>query len=146
MQVTQDDWSPLFSSLKEKVSADARRELLFRMINEIRFITQQNFGASGIDRPMPWQILSPGYAWEKKKGDRTPTLMLKGDLIRGFRTTVGDNSASLTNVVPYAHEHEDGAEWKNLPKRMYYPINEDGSLTPFAEKSLAEIVEKHFSF
>ena len=144
MQVTRDDWSPLFQSLKEKVSADARRELLFRMINEIRFITQQNFGASGIDRPMPWQILSPGYAWEKKKGDRTPTLMLKGDLIRGFRTTVGDNSASLTNVSPYADEHQFGVGYKNLPARPFYPINEDGSLTPFAEKSLAEVVEKHF--
>lgn len=145
MQVTQDDWSPLFHSLKAKVSADARRELLFKMINEIRYITQMNFGASGIDRPQPWQILSPSYAWEKKKGDRTPTLMLRGDLIRGFRTSIQENSAMLTNVVPYAHEHEDGAEWKNLPKRMYYPINDDGTLTPFAESRLDEIAAKHFN-
>jgi phage gpG-like protein len=144
MQIARDDWSPLFQSLKDKVSADARRELLFQMINEIRFITQQNFGASGIDRPQPWQILSLNYAWEKKKGDRTPTLMLKGDLIRGFRTAITDNSATLTNVVPYAEQHEHGEPWKNLPKRMYYPINEDGSLTPFAEKSLEEVAQKHF--
>jgi hypothetical protein len=70
--------------------------------------------------------------------------MLKGNLIRGFRTSVQENSATLTNIVPYAEQHEKGEEWKNLPKRMYYPINEDGSLTPFAEKSLAEVVEKHF--
>jgi phage gpG-like protein len=145
MQVIRDDWSPLFQSLKDKISADARRELLFRMINDLRYVTQMNFGESGMARPETWQILSPKYAREFKKGNRTPTLMLKGDLIRGFKTTFDSNSASLTNDVAYADEHQFGVGYKNLPARPFYPINEDGSLTDFAENRQLEIVREHFS-
>ena len=144
MQVTRDDWSPLFESLKAKVSADARRELLFKMISDVRYVTQLNFGAEGIDRPKPWAILSPNYAWEKKKGNRTPTLILKGDLIRGFRTSIQENSATLTNDVEYADAHQFGVGYKNLPARPFYPINEDGSFTPMMQARLDEIAAKHF--
>ena len=144
MQILRDEWTLLLQSLKEKVSEDSRRELLFKSINDLRFITQINFGDSGLDRPQIWQMLSPNYAWEKKKGNLTPNLILKGDLLRGFRTQVNGNSAMLTNVVPYADEHQFGVNYKNLPARPFYPITEDGSLTPFAVESQERIVREHF--
>ena len=144
MHVTNDQWTPLFESLKAKISAEARHELLFKMINDIRFITQMNFGNDGLARPETWQILSKEYAWEKKKGNRTPNLMLKGDLIKGFRTSVDSNSATLTNDVTYADEHQFGVSYKNLPARPFYPINKDGSLTEFAAERQEQIVREHF--
>jgi phage gpG-like protein len=144
MQVTRDEWSPLLQSLKEKVSEDARHELLFKMISDLRFITQMNFGESGIARPEMWPLLSPNYAHEKKKGNRTPNLILKGDLLRGFRTQVNGNSAILTNDSHYADEHQFGVNYKNLPSRPFYPINEDGSLTQFAVERQEQIVREWF--
>jgi len=144
MQVIRDDFTPFFQSLKEKISADARKELLFKMINDLRYVTQMNFGYAGLARPDTWQMLSPNYAWEKKNGNRVPNLILKGDLIKGFRTTFDSNSASLTNVVEYADAHQFGQAYSNLPARPFYPINEGGSLTDFAEKRQADIVREHF--
>ena len=145
MQVTNDQWTPLFYSLKSKISVEARHDLLFRMINDLRFITQSNFGNEGLARPETWQMLSPNYAWEKKKGNRTPNLILKGELLRGFRTAVDGNSATLTNVVPYADEHQFGVVYKNLPPRPFYPIEESGELTEFAKARQEQIVREHFS-
>jgi len=145
MQVAKDDWTPLFEFLKSKVSAAATHELMFQAINEIRFITQSNFGVDGIARPEAWAILNADYARKMKKGNRTPNLILKGDLIKGFRTETTSTTASLTNVVEYADEHQFGAEYKSLPARPYYPVTADGTdLTAFAKDRLQEVMEKHF--
>ena len=146
MQVTRDDWTPLFKSLKEKVSSQGRRRLLFQMIGDLQDISMLNFGDTGINRPAVWIALSEKYANEKKKGNRTPNLILKGDLLAGFVHTIGTDSASLTNLVQYADEHQFGVGYKNLPARPFYPVDESGlELTDFAKARQAEIVLKHFS-
>jgi phage gpG-like protein len=149
MSVIRDEWTPLFADLQEKVSASGKRELLSAMIGEIEAITTHNFGASGINRPQEWPILSARYAKQYHDGDRTPTLMLSGEMLESFSATVDENSASLTNLAPYADEHLPATYAKNkstiIPPRPYYPIDDSEELTPFAQFRMAEIIDAHFS-
>lgn len=151
MQITRDDWAPLFKDLRDKLSASKRRLLLSQMIGEIQDITQQNFGPSGIDRPKPWSPLSPQYASEWKDGDTTPTLMMSDEkhelrnpllphLIDCFDAKVNENKAELTNRSPYADGPQLGY---GQPERPYYPVIGD-ELTPYAESRMKEIVDGHF--
>ena len=72
-------------------------------------------------------------------------MILTGRLREGFVHAVTEDSASLTNTVEYADQHQFGAKYKNLPARPYYPVTPGGdALTPFAEARLKEIVEQHF--
>lgn len=151
MQITRDDWTPLFQELRSKISPANRRILLSQMIGEILDITQQNFGASGTDRPKPWSPLSPKYASEWKYEDRTPTLIMSDEkhalrnpllphLIDCFDAKVNENKAELTNRSPYADNHQLGL---GIPERPYYPVSGD-EFTPYAESRLKEVVERHF--
>lgn len=142
--MTHDEWTPLFKSLKEKVSSAGRRRLLFQLIGDLQDISMLNFGDHGINRPAVWAALSEKYAHEKKKCNQTPTLILKGDLLSGFVHQIGTDSASLTNIVEYADEHQFGVAYKKLPPRPFYPIDDSGELTEFAKLRQAEIVRSHF--
>jgi hypothetical protein len=145
MQITKNEWTPLFLNLKSKVSGEGRKRLLFQLIGDLQDVTMLNFGETGIARPEEWQELTPKYADAKKGGNRTPNLILKGNLINSFQHSVEENKATLTNSAPYADEHQFGAKYKNLPARPYYPVDQSGeNLTPFAEERLAQIVEEHF--
>lgn len=153
MKVLLDQWTPLFRSLKNKVSPFSRRMLLSQIIGDIQDITQQNFGNVGLDRPRAWPLLNQRYAQEWKYGDTTPNLMLSPEkhnlrnpnlphLIDCFRAMVNENKATLTNLSPYADNHQLGL---GIPARPYYPVTDDGqNLTPFSESRLKEIVDKHF--
>jgi len=144
MQVTRDEWTPLFKSLKEKVSAQGRRRLLFQLIGDLQDISMLNFGDKGIDRPAVWAALTEKYAKEYKKGNRTPNLISKGNLLAGFVHQVGSDSATLTNITEYADVHQFGAAYKNLPARPFYPVDESGELTDLANQRQEEIVRSHF--
>lgn len=146
MVILRDDWTPLLQSLKDKVSLQGRRKLLFQMIGDVYDITIMNFGNQGLARPQPWMELTVRYAREKKNDDTTPTLILTGSLKSGFVHEISGDSASLTNRIDYADQHQFGAAYKNLPARPYYPVNESGlSLTPYAEARQMAIVEEWFS-
>ena len=153
MQITRDEWSPLFKDLKARISPIQRRILLSQMIGAVQEITQSTMGKSGQNRPEPWQILKESYAHRWKGGDREPTLLMSDanhslknpdlpHLIDSFKVTVTENKATLTNVSPYADVHQKGLG--AVPARPYYPVDETGALTPVAEQKLAEIVEEHF--
>ena len=146
MQVIRDDWTPLFDSLKSKLSPLSRKQLLFEMIGDLQNIAMLNMGDSGIARPMPWQILTEKYSQEYKQGNRTPNLILTGRLRDSFVHSVDESKATLTNTAEYADQHQFGAKYKNLPARPYYPVSPGGdALTPLAEARLKDIVEQHFS-
>lgn len=145
MQVIRNEWTSLFKSLKEKVSAQGRKRLLFQCIGEIQDITMLNFGVSGIARPSEWPLLSRNYADNKHDGNTTPTLILSDTMRQSFVHVVSENSASLTNVAPYADEHQFGVAYRKLSARPYYPVSSDGStLTPFAEQRLRDVLAAHF--
>lgn len=147
-----DGWSPLLRRIKGKVSANGRRILLTRMINDVLRVTKGNFGPTGIDRPEPWVFLTPDYT--RRVGRPFATLDLKTPkgkfrkseyqkLKTSFLTNVGVNSATLTNTVPYADAHQLGEG--NMPRRPFYPVTPDGYLTSFAENRLEQIVDKFFT-
>jgi phage gpG-like protein len=146
MTVVEDGWTPLFDSLAEKVSAEGRRRLLFQLIGDVFDVTVLNLGPEGIARPDQWAALTEKYAQEKHGGDRTPTLILSGELKEGFRTEINTEFATLTNIVDYATEHQFGEPYRNLPARPFYPVDENGlTFTPYMTERLHTIIDAHFA-
>lgn len=145
MNIIQDQWGPLFSAIKDRVSSSGRRRLLFQCIGDLQDIAMMNFGADGMARPNEWRALTKKYANAAHGGDRTPTLILSGHLLASFRHTFTDSQATLTNVAEYADAHHFGELWRNLPMRRYYPVDDAGNLTDFALERQREILNAHFS-
>jgi len=114
------------------------------MIGDIQDISVLNFGADGIARPNEWRALTRKYANAKHQGDRTPKLILSGHLLASFKHSIGDTSATLTNTADYADSHTFGEPYRNLPKRRFYPVDDDGNLTEFALARQREILNLHF--
>lgn len=154
MKTTNDQWTPLFKSLKVKISTTGRTKLLGTMIDELYNISVLNFGDVGIARPSEFAQLKEKYAIEYKYGDQTPDLTMSYEMhalknpdvqfqmIDSFRTTVAPNKATLMNISPYFNEHQFG---KGKMYRPTIPVNKSGdALTPFAEESLVQIVDDHF--
>ena len=146
MTIVTDQWSPLFKELEQRISSSGRRSLLAQMIGDVVDVTVLNFGESGLARPSEWPSLTSKYAKEYHDGDQTPTLILSGALKEGFVWEIGDTSATLTNSVEYADDHQFGDSSRMLPARPFYPVNEDGSeFIPFMQERLLAIVNQHFA-
>ena len=146
MNVITDEWTPLFGALESRVNSDGARNLLFQLIGDVYDVTVLNLGDTGIARPEEWAPLTTNYAAEYHDGNRTPTLILSGELRNGFVVDFDESSATLTNTVPYADKHQFGDPIKGLPSRPFYPVDESGmNFTPFMENRLSDIVDKHFS-
>ena len=145
MTVELDQWTPLFNEIESRVNQDGRRKLLMRLIGDVYDVTVLNFGETGIARPKKWKDLNEKYAKEKHEGNRTPTLILKGDLKEGFEVEFNSEFATLTNNVPYATEHQFGEPYKNLPARPFYPVDENGlTFTTEMVSRLQGVFESHF--
>lgn len=99
-------------------------------------IVLKNFGEEGINRPTDWAYLTPNYAEEFHEGDRTPTLVLSGDLRAATNVELGNQDhASCYNDSDYAAEQQFGNPSKNLPARPFFPIVgtiDDFELTDYA--------------
>lgn len=160
MQITRDDWTPLFKSLKSKVSPQSRRQLLAKMLQDIDILTQSNFGEMANGSMRPWHdelLVSEAYkriigrqfaTLERTEAERQRAKGTKYEGGKGahlkdsFVYEVTDDSASMTNTSPYADKHQFG---RGVPYRPFYPIVKDGSrLMPFAEERQLEIVDEHF--
>lgn len=152
IRITKNEWSPLFSDLKRRISDDQRKILLSRIMGGIQDLTQKTMGKSGQNRPEPWRVLTKKYADKWKNGDREPTLLMSDQmhalrnptlphLIDSFLATVDSSKASLTNASPYADVHQMGMA--AVPKRPYYPVDESG-LTQPAQDLIKEKLDCHF--
>lgn len=110
------------------------------MATTLRAITIYNFGAEGVARTDEWSPLSFGYAQVFHEGDRTPTLVLKGELRNSIEIDASDpdHSRVFTNN-PYAAIHqfglvnEDGIE---MAARPFFPI--EGNQESFTLNEYAE--------
>ena len=161
MQVIVDQWTPLFESLAQKVSSAGRVKLLDKMIGEIYVSTLSNFsgeGGGGDMRPWPSELLqSEDYARHVRRDfatlyrsdeDRGWCVGSKWEggtgahLVESFQVNIGDNFASLTNVSPYASNHQNG---EGVPRRAFFPVDELGQLMPFMEQRLFQITDAHFA-
>ena len=144
MEILIDQWTPFFEELESRVNHDGRRRLLHQLIGDVYDVTVLNFGPDGLARPEEWESLTQRYARERHGGDQTPTLILTGELKAGFVVELSDSSATLTNTIDYADLHQFGNSYAKLPARPFYPIDENGNLTPYMEARLYAIVEEHF--
>ena len=147
MTIVEDQWSGLFSELQNRVNAAGRQKLLLDLMTDVLTVTLANFGKNGPNRPEEWPSLKIKYAQEKHHGDTTPTLILSGELSdrESFQIVATGDCATMTNIVPYADEHQFGVEYKKLPARPYYPVDSMGlTFTPYMVDRLARVVGWHF--
>jgi hypothetical protein len=105
-------------------------------------IVLQNFGDDGIDRPVPWTPLGPGYALRKHGGDRTPREVLSGELRSSIDVELGNPEQSrVFTENEYASEQQWGHVWGDyaVPPRPFFPLigdETDAVLTPYSESEV----------
>lgn len=118
------------------------------MVEQFKDMVISNFGVSGTSRPKEWAQLSYGYAKKYHKGDRTPTLILSGDMMASVNGMADSESGTVSCDSSYAAIHQWGLEnEEGLPMsaRPFFPIvgNENKSfLTPEAEKACLDACEQ----
>lgn len=110
------------------------------MATTLRAITIYNFGSGGVARTTEWSPLSFGYAESFHEGDRTPTLVLHGELQNSIDMDASDPDHSrVFTDNPYAAIHqfglvnEDGVQ---MSPRPFFPI--DGTQEGFVLNEYAE--------
>ena len=136
ISITPGSLEAMQSALGAKFEA-LRQPVQAAMAEQYLEVVQSNFGATGLDRPWPWEPLSDrsavGKAYIKKVGRTYATLFETGSM---FSTTLHSDSANpeaaTVSMVdsaeaPYATRHHHGGG--NLPARRVFPMNEDGTCT-----------------
>lgn len=115
------------------LSQGGKDRILRALGAKLKYLTVQNFGATGTDRPSEWAPLSPHYAKRVKRP--IATLELSGALLRSLRVSSPEgNSISVYTDSPYAEAHQKGN--RNLLARPFFPVLPDGSATPRAQAIL----------
>ncbi len=110
-----------------------RNEVLRKIGAKLKFLTVQNFGYTGSNRPSQWAPLSEKYAKRVKRS--VATMDLTGKLMRSLRVSAPDgNSITVSSDTPYDEAQQNGNS--RLPARPFFPINHDGSATPYAQRVL----------
>jgi len=101
-------------------------------------MTNANFGASGKSRPNTWPSLKSKYA---KRVKRTyATLDLTGRMYQNNRMTIHADSVTCSWLEPYALFHQTGTS--KMPRRGFVPMDESGTLTPFAQRKIIEAASR----
>lgn len=159
MNVVLDQWTPLFEALAQKVSSAGRTQLLDKMIEDVKTSCLSNFGefANGDMRPWHYELLlSEEYAHlidrnfaslerteeERKACKDTEWEGGTGAHLKDSFFTYGDSdSMSLVNICDYASNHQNG---EGVPRRPFFPVDENGDLMPFMEARLFQLADAHF--
>lgn len=102
------------------------------MAGRFRELVLQNFGETGTDRPIEWESLrSEKYA--RKVGRDYATLYVDGKLMDSIEVDpYNPDAASVFTNCEYAVAHQWGDESKNLAARPFFPMSNDGFITPDA--------------
>jgi phage gpG-like protein len=120
-----------------------RRQLLGRGGAELIKICRENFGQSGIDRPVEWAPLKnpirqgigsaglQGYA--KKVGRFYATLYRTGELFRSARLYTTDDTATVVFDDVKASWHQFGTG--RMPARPFMPFW-GNNLSPYSERRI----------
>jgi len=111
------------------IDRSARDAILRRLGAKFKFLTIQNFGNSGTDRPSPWKTLTKRYS--KRVGRTNATLDLTGELMRSIRVSQ-PNGESITVYTDdkKSESHQFGSTNQNIPARPFFPIDGNGNPTP----------------
>ena len=153
-RLTKDTATPKIQALLQRVSGAGRQQVLQAMGTTFKSITEGNFNSVGATfRPKPWPAKRDGSACILQS--RHPTLS------KSFQLVVTPTSAVLSNPMPYAAIHQFGGQTRahkivprrrkalafggvvvhsvnhpgsHIPARPFFPVGEDGRLTPAAER------------
>lgn len=112
-------------------------------------ITKNNFGTSGIDRPIVWPPLSPRYM-RKINYFGPPKLILTGKLRNSIQIGyVRSNSVTIESDIDYAGIQQFGGETVNIPARPYFPVISSTrygphELTPYAAGEVRKMLDMKF--
>ena len=110
-------------------------------VTELGLIVRENFGATGVDRPLDWPSLNPRYAQRKHGGDVTPTLILTGALRDSIVVNLGDpDNAYVTSHNELAAYHQYGGP--HLPMRPMFPMDDNGVITPYTVERVTAAAQK----
>ena len=107
-----------------------------------------SFGESGSPRMNQWNDLSKKYAKNHHGGNRTPTLVLSGELRESIKNGINISQADCATVstdVPYAGLMQFGGkseEGYNIPARPFFPIVGKDVWEPTAIKCVEACAEK----
>lgn len=120
--------------LRAQLLTEAQRNLILKDVGaKFKYLTLQNFGVTGTDRPTEWAPLSEDYAKRVKRS--YATMDLKGDLFRSFRVGQPDGtSITVSTSISYAEAQQYGTD--RMPPRPFFPITADGGLTNHAQNVL----------
>lgn len=125
--------SPRMQGFASFLTRNERDAILRKVGAKLKYLTVQNFGYAGTDRPSQWSLLSPRYAKRVKRS--VATLELSGELLRSLRVSPPDgNSITVYTDNEYAEVHQKGS--RHIPARPFFPINSDGSATARTQRIL----------
>jgi hypothetical protein len=159
MTVIEDQWTPFFAELEEKVNSAGRTSLLTGCIDAVHESALSNFGEFARGDMRPWyaeQLVSKSYARTVKRDFATlerseeEREACEGTRWQGgqgahlkdsFFTFGGGDSMSLANIADYASDHQNG---EGVPRRPFFPVSEDGQLMPFMQSRIFQIADAHF--
>ena len=109
-------------------------------------ICRENIGTeSGTNRPNHWPELSPRYS--KRVGRKEATLFFRGELFNAIQIETGNSEFASVLIDPsspaaqYASAHQDGNPTGNLPRRAFFPMDENGDLTEYAKAECVEVAQ-----
>lgn len=131
-----------FHGLKQPVQA--------AMAERYHEIVLGNLGIAGLDRPYAWPPLSNrskvGRAYIQKVGRTYATLLETGALARAIKMDKATSDHAevyqSTDSAPYAIEVQLGNPKKNLPPRLAFPMQPDGSARPWTLGQIKAAAER----
>lgn len=143
IRVTGDSLDQSLHRWFEVMSGPGCRRILEAIGDEVCYITWENFGEAGSNRPFGWPPLSPKY--QKAIGYYgPPKLILNGDLISSVKVQeLTDDTVTVGSDIEYASIHQFGEGI--VPARPYFPFYGDAigdaTMTPFCERRVNQVVE-----
>lgn len=138
--IKEDTASPMLEAMASGIEGEGRMRLQLAGANRFADIVRNNFGFSGENRPAPWPDLSPRYANRYHGGVTIPTLILSGDLEKSIEVQSQPEFEEVFTENEYALAHQEG-NGAGLPARPFFPMDEAGNATPYAESEVMAAIE-----
>lgn len=138
--ITDDTASPMLEAVAQTLESEVRPRLQMAGATRFAGIVRNNFGFAGEDRPAAWPELSPRYAKRHHGGVTVPTLILSGELEQSIQVESQPEYAEVFTENEYAIAHQEGND-RGLPARPFFPMDEAGSPTNYAESEVMAAIE-----
>lgn len=145
MQITVTISSEEFERLQASIHGKFGDKVAWvqgKMAERYWLLVQNNLGPTGEARPNVWPPLSnspAGKAYQRKVGRSYATLLETGALAAAIKLDRENATVSVnSNDCEYALAHQYGYPKGNLPARGYFPFDESGQPTMYAQAAVEE--------